>query len=41
MSTVANIKGLDYVEVCTTEPRDKHTRGDDEKAGTSTKYANI
>jgi hypothetical protein len=36
---VLNVDGgsrqdLDYVEVRTTEQRDKHTRGDDEKAGT-------
>jgi hypothetical protein len=36
---VLNVDGgsrqeLDYVEVHTTEQRDKHTRGDDEKAGT-------
>jgi hypothetical protein len=36
---VLNVDGgsrqeLDYIEVRTTEQRDKHTRGDDEKAGT-------
>jgi hypothetical protein len=36
---VLNVDGgrmqeLDYIEVHTMEPRDKHTRGDDEKAGT-------
>jgi hypothetical protein len=29
-----SVQELDYNEVHTTEPRDKHTRGDDEKAGT-------
>jgi hypothetical protein len=28
------LQELDYVKVRTTEQRDKHTRGDDEKAGT-------
>jgi hypothetical protein len=28
------LQELDYIEVRTTEQRDEHTRGDDEKAGT-------
>jgi hypothetical protein len=43
---VLNVDGrswqeLDYIEVRTTEQRDKHTRGDDEFDRDSTKYANV
>jgi hypothetical protein len=43
---VLNVDGgswqeLDYIEVCTTEQRDKHTRGDDDEGSDSTKYANV
>jgi hypothetical protein len=34
-------KRLDYIEVRTTEQRDKHTRGDDDDDRDSTKYANV
>jgi hypothetical protein len=34
MLTGADIRILDYIGVHTMEPSDKHTRGEDEKAGT-------